>query len=90
MDEVNEAAARVHTYTHTSCNPFHLIALSRSITSKGGPECGRYPSLDDLPKSRADDCAEIPPTADGLYQAHGKLVHAAGEISARVNSKAVT
>ena len=43
-----------------------------------------------LPKSRVDDCAEVPPTADSLDQAHDKLVHAAGETSASVNSKAVT
>ena len=43
-----------------------------------------------MPKSTVDDCAEVPPTADGLDQAHDKLVHAVGKTSARMNSKAVT
>ena len=61
---------------------------SKDQSTPSGPEYGRYPWLDDLPKSRIDDSAEVPSTADGLDQARGKLVHVAGETSARVNSKA--
>ena len=71
----------------TARTTFHILM---DHPKKGGPECGRYPSLDALPKSRVDGCVEVPPTFDGLDQTHGKLVHAAGETSARVNSKAVT
>ena len=65
-----------------------LSAGSEKAASPSRTARTTFQVLASLAEVQVDGCAEVPPTVDGLDQAYRKQVHAAGETSARVNSKA--